>query len=89
MSKTAFFSSRISLAPHALIARGLRAYRFCPLSDKQAGLLLIARRPLRYRTFSKFSTTQLVVTITTLPVAIESVVVKFTSIVVGITSEVI
>ena len=80
---------RISLAPHALIARGLWAYRFCPLSDKQAGLLLIARQPLGYRTFSKFSTTQLVVTITTLPVAIESVVMKFTSIVVGITSAVI
>ena len=43
---------RISLAPHALIARGLWAYRFCPLSDKQAGLPLIARQPLGYRTLS-------------------------------------
>ena len=40
---------RLSLAPHALIARALWAYRLRPLSDKQASLPLIARQPLGYR----------------------------------------
>ena len=48
-----FFNIRhLSLKPHALIACGLWAYRFCPLSDKQAALPLIARWLLGYRTFN-------------------------------------
>ena len=38
------------------IARTSRAYRFCPLSDKQASHLLIARQPLGYRTLSDWIT---------------------------------
>ena len=46
-----FFNNRsLSLKPHALIACCLWTYRFCPLSDKQAALLLIARWLLGYRT---------------------------------------
>ena len=48
-----FFNNRsLSLKPHALIACCHWAYRFCPLSDKQAALPLIARRLLGYRTLS-------------------------------------
>ena len=72
MRETAFLSSRISLVPHALIARAPRAYRFCPLSDKQSPLPLIARQPLGYRTFSSSQYLQIVIIREDAPISFRS-----------------